>query len=40
MEFIKLNYKFPAEKKKIAAPAAKAKGGPRGLYGNFSSARK
>jgi len=40
MEFIKTNYKFPAKKKKIAAPAAKAKGGPGGLYGNFPSARK
>jgi len=40
MEFVKSNYKFPAEKKKIAAPAAKAKGGPGGLYGNFPSARK
>ena len=40
MEFIKSNYIFPNEKKKIAALAAKAKGGPGGLYGNFSSARK
>jgi len=40
MEFVKSNYKFPAEKKKIAAPAAKAKGGPGGLYGNFPTARK
>jgi len=40
MEFVKSNYKFPAEKKKIATPAAKAKGGPGGLYGNFPSARK
>jgi len=31
MEFIKSDYKFPKEKKKIAAPAAKAKGGPGGL---------
>jgi len=27
-EFLKLNYKFPIEKKKIAGPAAKAKGEP------------
>jgi len=40
MEFVKSNYKFHAEKKKIAAPAAKAKGGPGGLYGNFPSPRK
>ena len=40
MEFVKSNYKFPAEKKKIAAPAAKAKEGPGGLYGNFSATRK
>jgi len=40
MEFVKSNYKFPAEKKKIAAPAAKPKGGPGGLYGNFPIARK
>jgi len=40
MEFVKSNYKFPAEKKKIAAPAAKAKGGLEGLYGNFSTTRK
>jgi len=40
MEFDKSNYKFPAEKKKIAAPAVKAKGGPGGWYGNFPSARK
>jgi len=40
MEFVKSNYKFPAEKKHIAAPAAKAKRGPGGLYGNFPSARK
>jgi len=40
MEFIKSNYKFPAEKKKIAALAAKGKGGLGGLYGNFPSARK
>jgi len=40
MEFVKSNYKFPAEKKKIAAPAGKVKGGPGGLYGNFPSARK
>ena len=40
MEFIKSDYKFPNEKKKIAAPAAKAKGGPEGLYGNFPSTRK
>jgi len=26
MEFVKSNYKFPTEKKKIAAPAATAKG--------------
>ena len=40
MEFVKSNYKFPNEKKKIAAPAAKAKGGPGRLYGNFPSPRK
>jgi len=40
IEFIKSNYKFPAKKKKIAAPVAKAKGGPGGLYGNFPSIRK
>jgi len=40
MEFVKSNYKFPNEKKKIAAPAAKAKGGPAGLYGNFPNTRK
>jgi len=40
MEFIKSDFKFPTEKKKIAAPAAKAKGGPGGLYGNFPTARK
>jgi len=40
MGFNKSNYKFLAEKKKIAAPAAKAKGGPGGLYDNFPSARK
>jgi len=38
MEFVKSNYKFSNEKKKIAAAAAKAKGGPGGLYGNFPSA--
>jgi len=40
MEFAQLNYKFPAEKKKFAAPAAKIKEGSAGLYGNFSTARK
>jgi len=40
MEFVKSNYKLPDEKKKIAAPAARTKGGPGGLYGNFPSARK
>jgi len=40
MEFVKSNYKFPTEKKKTAAPAAKSKGGSGGLYGNFPSARK
>jgi len=40
MEFVKSNYKFPADKKKIAAPAAKAKGGPGGLYSNFPTTRK
>jgi len=40
MEFIKSNYKFLDEKKQIVAPAAQAKGGPGGLYGNFSSTRK
>jgi len=40
MEFVKSNYKFLAKKKKIAAPAAKAKRGPGGLYGNFPTARK
>jgi len=40
MEFIKSDFKFSNEKKKIAAPAAKAKGGPGGLYGNFPNARK
>jgi len=40
MEFVRSNYKFPVEKKKIAAHAAKAKGGPGGLYGNFPTARK
>jgi len=34
IDFVKSNYKFSAEKKKIAAPAAKAKGGLGGLYGN------
>ena len=28
MEFVKSNYKFPDEKKMVAASAAKAKGGP------------
>jgi len=28
MEFLKSNYKFPVEKKKIAGPAAKARAGP------------
>jgi len=40
MEFVKSDYKFPTEKKKIAAPAAKNKGGPGGLNGNFPSTRK
>jgi len=40
MEFDKSDYKFPAKKLKIAAPAAKTKGGPGGLYGNFPTARK
>jgi len=40
MEFVKSDYKFLDKKKKIAAPAAISKGGPGGLYGNFSSARK
>jgi len=40
MEFVKSNYKFPDNKKKIAATAAKAKGGPGGLYGNFPTTRK
>jgi len=40
MEFFKSNYKFPSEKKKIVAPAAKAKEGLGGQYGNFPSARK
>jgi len=40
MEFVKSNYKFPANKKKIAAATAKAKGGPGGLYGNFPTTRK
>jgi len=40
IEFVKSNYKFPIAKKKIAAPAAKAKGGLAGLYGNFPTARK
>ena len=34
IEFVKSDYKFYNEKKKIAAPAAKAKGGLGGLYGN------
>jgi len=40
IEFVKSNYKFPADKKKIAAPTAKAKGGLGGLYGNFPTTRK
>ena len=40
MEFVKSDYKFPKEKKKIAAPVANAKGGPGGLYGNFPTTRK
>jgi len=40
MEVVKSNYKFPNEKKRIAAPAAKAKGGPGGLQGNFPTTRK
>jgi len=40
MEFVKSNYKFSDEKKKIIASAAKAKEEPGGLYGNFPSARK
>ena len=40
IEFIKSNYKFPCEKKKIVAPAAEAKGGRGGLNSNFPSARK
>jgi len=40
MEFVKSDYKFLKEKKKIAAPAAKAKGGPGGLYSNFPTTRK
>jgi len=40
MEFIKSNYKFPAEKRKITALVAKAKVGPEVQYGNFSIIRK
>jgi len=40
MEFVKSNYIFSTEKKKIATPIGKAKGGPGGLYSNFPSARK
>jgi len=40
MEFVKSNYKFPPHEKKIAAAAAKAKGGPGRLYGNFPTTRK
>jgi len=40
IEFVKSDYKFSNEKKKIAAAAAKAKGGPGGLYGNFPNAIK
>jgi len=40
IKLIKSNYKFPNKKKKIKALAAKAKGGPGGLYGTFPSTRK
>ena len=40
MELVNSNYKLATEKKKIAAPVAKAKEGQGGLYGNFPSARK
>jgi len=40
MEVGKSNYQFPNEKKRIAAPAGKAKGGSGGLYGNFPTTRK